>query len=310
MRFQRSGELSRQKNAVSVSSSSRASVDAFAHRLQLVEVLGVLPAVEAVGRAWPDRLDVGHGERRDLAPGRRGGERAVCSGSGTRPGRHPPGSRSRGTSRRSGRWCAWPAPPSRRRGRAPSPPPWRHLRARRRSPPRRRPRRRPSRRRCRGSRSAGNSAITGSITSRAATATAAADRGIGERHRHVHRVGLEAAVDGVQGIVDRQVHHRVHPRLVERVEVGRDAADDRRLGGDLVPQHHRVRRRGCLLAALRRGRRRRRRRAHQQPGRHGERDRCLSSHGTPPVHRTWRAPCASRLTGGLRGPARQGAQRA
>ena len=310
MRFHRSGELSRQKNAVSVSSSSRASRDASRPSLQLVEVLGVLPAVEAGAGGRGRIASMSATVNGVTSPHVGAAANGPCSGSGTRRARRPPGSRSRGTSRRSGRWCAWPAPPSRRRGRAPSPPPWRHRRARRRSPPRRRPRRRPSAPSMSGIQIGRELGDHREHHLARRHRDGGRDRGVGERHRHVHRVGLEAAVDGVQGIMDRQVHHRVHPRLVERVEVGRDAADDRRLGGDLVPQHHRVRRRRCLLAALRRGRRRRRRRAHQQPGRHGERDRCMSSHGTPPVHRTWRARCASRLTGGLRGPARQGAQRA
>ena len=69
-------------------------------------------------------------------------------------------------------------------------------------------------------------------TSRAAAATAASgDAAAAVRRRR--RTG--AAVDRIQRVVDRHVHHRVHPGLVQRVAGRRNAGSEGRLTGIGIP---------------------------------------------------------------------------
>src|SRR5262249_7764257 len=56
----------------------------------------------------------------------------------------------------------------------------------------------------------------------------------------VERVRLKPAVDGIEGIVDRDVHHRVHARLVKRVVERSDARLHGGLASASIPQDDHV----------------------------------------------------------------------
>ena len=105
-------------------------------------------------------------------------------------------------------------------------------------------------------------------------------------------VGPEAPVDGVQRVVDRDVHHGVHPRFMERVARYK-AHGHRGLGSVRVPDRDRVRRR------CRSDRRRRLTRGGARPQRaqasgRGQQDNGRPSHGSSSAVRRVVAPRTTR----------------